>query len=291
MSDTGIETAILQSARALLEGYDVLLSDVWGVVHDGRRAYAGAGEAFARFRAAGGTVLLLSNAPMPSSWVAGVLDEKGVRRDSWDAIVSSGDIALEHVAERGFERVHHIGTPRDLPLFETMRAVRTSFADADAIVCTGLVDDRRETAESYRALLEKARERDMPLVCANPDLIVDVGGELLPCAGVIAELYAEMGGPVFWAGKPYATAYERAMEVVARLRGSKADPRRVLAIGDAVRTDIAGASAYGLDSLFIAQGIHRDEVLRGQRLDPALLTQFLQRHGVRPIAAMEGVAW
>ena len=291
MSEPQIETAILQSARALLERYDVLLSDVWGVVHDGRRAYAGAGDAFARFRAAGGTVLLLSNAPMPSRWVAEVLDEKGVRRDSWDAIVSSGDITLEHVAARGFERVHHIGTPRDLPLFETMRAVRTSFLDADAIVCTGLVDDRRETAGSYRALLETARERELELVCANPDLIVDVGGELLPCAGVIAELYAEMGGPVYWAGKPYAAAYERAMEVVARLRGRAPDPKRVLAIGDAVRTDIAGASAFGLDALFIAQGIHRDELIREGRLDPAMLARFLGTHGARPIAAMEGVAW
>ncbi len=285
------EPLFIHQLRDIAPDYDVILCDIWGVIHNGVQAFAPACTAMSAFRASGGSVVFVTNAPRPSSAVRAQVEQLKVPDDAYDAIVSSGDIALEHVAERGFERVHHIGTPRDLPLFQTMRAVRTSFEDADAIVCTGLMDDRRETAQSYRALLERARERDMPLVCANPDLIVDVGGELLPCAGVIAELYAEMGGPVYWAGKPYATAYERAMEVVARLRGRQPDLERVLAIGDAVRTDIAGAGAYGLDSLFIAQGIHRDELLREGRLDPALLARFLSRHGERPVAAMEGVAW
>jgi HAD superfamily hydrolase (TIGR01459 family) len=284
-------TEIIERAGDLLVRYDVLLSDIWGVVHDGRRAYEGAGEAFARFRARGGTVLLLSNAPMPSSWVEHVLEEKGVRRDSWDAIVSSGDISLAHVAERGYRRVLHIGTERDLPLFETMTARRARFEEAEAIVATGLEDDRNETAETYRPLLARALDRRLPLVCANPDLIVDVGGDLLPCAGVLGALYEEMGGEVYWAGKPYTPAYVRAMEAVARLRGGAVALDRVLAIGDAMRTDIAGAAAFGIASVFIGQGIHRDEVLSDGRLEPTRLERLLVGQPSRPLAAMTGVVW
>ncbi len=285
-------TAIIERAGELFSHYDVLLADVWGVVHDGRSAYAGAGDAFARFRAQGGTVLLLSNAPMPSDWVAGVLDEKCVRRDSWDAIVSSGDIALSHVAERGYSRVLHIGTERDLPLMEAMSARSTRFEDAQAIVVTGLEDDRNETAETYRPLLERALSRNMPLVCANPDLVVDVAGEMLPCAGVVAELYERLGGAVYWAGKPHPPAYARALQTVARLRGAPTIPLdRVLAIGDAVRTDIAGAAAAGIASLFICQGIHRHEALRDGRIGKTALDQLLNEVNSKPVAAMIGVAW
>lgn len=285
-------TEVIERAGPILSRYDALICDIWGVVHDGHRAYAPAGEAFARFRDGGGTVLLLSNAPMPSTWVEQVLAEKRVRRDSWDAIVSSGDIALGHVAERGYSRVLHIGTERDLPLFETMTAMRTPFADAQAIVCTGLEDDRNETAETYRPLLEQALLRNLPLVCANPDLVVDVGGVLLPCAGVMAELYERMGGEVYWAGKPHAPAYERAMDAITRLRGNSVPRARILAIGDAVRTDLAGAHGAGLDSMFIAQGIHRDELLRQGRLDAAALRALFDRHApLKPVAAMVGVTW
>ncbi len=282
---------ILDRAGELLSGYDVIISDIWGVVHDGARAYQPAGDAFARFRAAGGTVLLLSNAPMPSAWVAEVLDEKGVRRDAWDAIVSSGDITLTHIAEHGYERVHHIGTERDLPLFKTMAAQRVDLDEAQAIVCTGLVDDRSETAESYRALLQSALHRNLPLVCANPDLIVDVGGELLPCAGVIAELYEAMGGNVYWAGKPHPPAYHRALDTLARLRGIAPQPSRILAVGDAIRTDLAGAARFGLDCIFIAQGIHRDEILTDHGIDAAALTRLLADAPAQPVASMVGIAW
>lgn len=285
-------TEIIERAGPLFSRFDALICDVWGVVHDGHRAYEPAGEAFARFRDRGGTVLLLSNAPMPSTWVERVLDEKGVRRDSWDAIVSSGDISLAHVAQKGYARVLHIGTERDLPLFETMTAARVPFEDAQAIVCTGLEDDRNETAQTYRPLLEKALARRMPLVCANPDLIVDVGGILLPCAGVIAELYESMGGEVYWAGKPHAPAYARALDAIGQLRGRAVPKQRILAIGDAVRTDLAGAHAAGIASMFIAQGIHRDEVLREGRLDPPSLLRLLEPHRpMAPVAAMVGVSW
>lgn len=282
---------VISHAADLFARYDVLVCDIWGVVHDGARAYAGAGDAFARFRRAGGTVLLLSNAPMPSSWVEHVLAEKGVRQDSWDAIVSSGDVTLTRIADRGLSRVHHIGPPRDLPLFTNMSAARVELAKAQAVVCTGLIDDRRESAEDYRPLLAQALDAQLELICANPDLIVDVGGELLPCAGVVAELYERMGGQVYWAGKPHLPAYRMAMDAIARLRGTSPPLNRILAIGDAVRTDLAGAATFGIDSLFIGQGIHRDEVVANGAIDAAALSRLLDNQPRTPVAAMLGVAW
>lgn len=282
---------VIQHAGPLLMEYDVLVCDVWGVVHNGATAYAEAGDALARFRAAGGTVVLLSNAPLPSDRVAQLLGEKQVRRDAWDVIVTSGDITRRHVQVMGYSSLHHIGPDRDLALFKDLSAHRGALDDAQAIVCTGLVDDVNETAESYRGVLEQAKARDLPLVCANPDLIVDVGGVLLPCAGVLAALYEDIGGPVYWAGKPHAPAYEMALAAAAAVRMTEVVPERVLAVGDALRTDIAGAVAYGLDALFIAQGIHRDEVMPAGRIDSVRLNGIFRAAAFRPVAAMEGLVW
>ena len=215
----------------------------------------GAGDAFARFRADGGTVLLLSNAPMPSTWVARVLDEKGVRRDSWDAIVSSGDIALAHSPSAAIAACCTSARRATCRCSRRMPASALRFDEAEAIVCTGLVDDRNETAETYRPLLERALARSMPLVCANPDLIVDVGGELLPCAGVIAELYEDMGGEVYWAGKPYPPAYRscasrRSPGCAARPLPTRPHPGHRRRGAHRHR----GRGAAGIDSLFIAPG-------------------------------------
>jgi HAD superfamily hydrolase (TIGR01459 family) len=282
---------ILEHAAQLLARYDVVVCDVWGVLHDGRRAYPGAGEALSRFRAAGGTVVLLSNAPLPGEGVVRLLDDKGVRRDAWDAVVSSGDIVRAHVAEQEFRRLHHIGPDRDLMLFNAMTARLVGLSEADAIVCTGLVDDRRQEPENYRPSLQKAIGRHLPLVCANPDLVVDVGGVLLPCAGAIAKLYEEMGGPVYWAGKPHAHAYKAALAGAAQLRSAHIERCRVLAIGDALCTDLAGAAAFGLDFLFIAQGIHRADLMPDGCLTAERAARFFERESVRPIAVMPSLAW
>lgn len=291
MTSPTTPTPILDRARELLTRYELLVADIWGVMHDGRQAYASTGNAFARFRAQGGTVVLLSNAPMPSAWVALVLDEKGVRRDAWDAIVSSGDIALAHISAQRYDRVHHVGPDRDLPLLDAMASRRVTLEEAQALVCTGLVDDRNETAETYRPLLTRALEFRLPLVCANPDLIVDVGGDLLACAGVLGALYEEMGGAVYWAGKPHLPAYIRTAETAARLRGVEVARSAMLAIGDAVRTDVAGAGNFGIDSLFIAQGIHRDEVVVAGAIEPRALAVLLSGQARSPVAAMIGVEW
>jgi len=283
---------IISHAEAYLKRYDVVFCDVWGVVHDGENAYAEAGEALARFRQAGGTVILVSNAPFPEARVAAVIGAKGVRRDAWDAIVSSGDIARRRAAEAGYARIHCIGPEaRDRALFESLPGRRTNLAEADAIVCSGLVDDRTETAENYRALLEQALMRRLPLVCANPDLVVDVGCARLPCAGVVAALYEAMGGEVFWAGKPHPAAYQAAFASAQTLRGASVPRDRVLAIGDAMRTDLAAAQGAGIDALFVAGGIHRQEVMSGAGIDPARLAELFQSGSPPAIAAITQLQW
>jgi HAD superfamily hydrolase (TIGR01459 family) len=261
-------------------------------VHDGERAYAEAGEALARFRAAGGTVVLVSNAPFPEARVAKVIDGKGVRRDAWDAIVSSGDIALRHLAEAGYTRVHCVGPePRDSALFESMTAERSGIGEADAVLCSGLVNERRETAEHYRGLLEQALARRLPLVCANPDLAVDVGPDRLPCAGAIAALYESIGGPVFWAGKPHPSAYQAAFARAQAIRKAPVSAADVLAIGDALRTDLAAAQASGVDALFIAGGLHRGETLHNGEIDRARLAALFGAGAPPAIAAMPLLRW
>jgi HAD superfamily hydrolase (TIGR01459 family) len=268
------------------------LCDIWGVLHDGQRAFASANDALSRFRAKGGTVVLVSNAPMPASTVARVLDEKGVVREAWDRIVSSGDIALGQIRERGFQRVHAIGPPkRDRAFFEALPGPSAPIEIADAVACTGLVDDRRETAEHYLPVLEVAHRRRLPFVCANPDLAVHVGADLLPCAGAIAALYEAMGGEVLWAGKPRPIAYATALAVAAQLRGGPVSTSRVLAIGDSVRTDLAAAQGAGVDALFIATGIHRDEVIVDDRIDEARLEALLSGDAPPAIAAAAAVKW
>ena len=172
---------ILAHAAELLSGYDVMFCDVWGVLHDGHRAFEAACDALLKFRARGGTVVLVSNAPVPGGSVAAMLDSRAVPREAYDAIVASGEIALRHIAEKGYRRIYCIGPgERDAATFSRLTAERVGIDEADAILCTGLNDDRSETADDYRPVLEQARARDLPFVCANPDLVVDVGRHAVP---------------------------------------------------------------------------------------------------------------
>mgnify|MGYP001766268574 CR=1 FL=1 len=284
---------IFRNGRSLLARYDVLFSDVWGVLHDGVRAYAEATDALEHFRASGGTVVLVSNAPVPNTRVAEMLADKKVPRGAWDCIISSGDIALSHIDAQSYERLHWIGpVERDAALFNNLHWPSAPIEDAQAILCSGLDDDINETAERYRARLEVALSRKLPFVCANPDLVVDVGGRHYLCAGAIADLYEDMGGPVFWAGKPHASAYRSAHEAAERIRGRHVEHDRILVIGDAVRTDMEGAKNFGVDALFIASGIHRPSVMTGEEIDPAALMRLFADAGeAKAIGAMSFLRW
>jgi HAD superfamily hydrolase (TIGR01459 family) len=283
---------ILQHAAELLSGYDVMFCDVWGVLHDGHRAFEAACDALLRFKAAGGTVILVSNAPVPAEGVAAMLDSRGVPRQAYDAIVASGELALRHIAEQGYKRIFCIGpADRDGLTFSRLEADRVALEEADAILCTGLNDDRNETAADYRPLLEKARARNLPFVCANPDLVVDVGGKQYLCAGAIADLYERLDGSVFWAGKPHANAYTAARAVAEGLRGSPVPLERIIAIGDSLRTDLKGAEAAGIPAIFVASGIHRDETMNSTTLSAEKLRRLFAPPAPSAIAAMERLAW
>lgn len=284
--------AIIQACGDLLASYDVLFCDIWGVVHDGKRAFPAANVALKRFRDGGGTVVLVSNAPMPGATVAGVLDEKGVVREAWDAIVSSGDLALGVIAERGFQRVYGIGSERrDGAFFAGLPGRTGAIGDADAVACTGLVNERRETAEHYRPLLDEARARNLTFICANPDLAVHVGADLLPCAGAIATIYEGLGGEVIWAGKPHALAYATAKNVAEKIRQSAVPAARILAIGDSIRTDLAAAQGAGVDALFVVAGIHRHETLTDGHLSAEKVARLFANGGPPAIAATAALAW
>ena len=241
----------------------------------------------------GGTVVLVSNAPVPASGVERVLEKTGVRRDAWDAIVSSGDIALRHIAEKGYQRMHWVGpSRRDYALYIRLGEPQAPIDDADAIVCTGFKNDRSETVEDYRGLIEEGVKLKLPFVCANPDLVVDVGGARLMCAGSIAAEYERRGGDVFWAGKPHSSAYGTAVQTATELRGAAPVLSRILAIGDAVRTDLAAAQGLGVDGLFVAAGIHNDAVMAEGEIDADKLAALFAPEGTPPaIAAMPQLRW
>ena len=283
---------ILDHAGALLARYDVLFCDVWGVVHNGLTAFKDACAALKKFRDNGGTVILVSNAPVPKARVEFMLKRCHVPEDTWDDIVSSGGIALTHVKERGFKSLYCIGPQdRDQALFKALTARSLPLQDAEAIICTGLNDDRVETPDDYRPVLSEALKLKLPFVCANPDLIVDVGGTLIYCAGAIADIYQHMGGDVYWAGKPHLSAYETAHHKAEALRNTNVPRDKCLVIGDAVRTDLKGAENFACDALFVASGIHRHETMDGAKLSSQKLAALFTPGTPSALAAMVELKW
>ena len=251
---------VIERFAPLASNYDVLLCDVWGVVHNGVAAFTEAAEALARFRARGGTVIFITNAPYPPDAVQRFLDRLGVRRDAYDAIISSGDVTRGVVEKRLAQRVFHLGPPRDLPIFAGLKVAFAPVESADYVVCSGLFDDRTETPENYRDILAFMRGRSLFMVCANPDTVVERGDSLVYCAGALADAYVALGGEALYCGKPHAPIYEAALYKAAAFRKSKVPPlARVLAIGDSVKTDLKGAVAFGVDCLFVISGLHADQ--------------------------------
>ena len=274
--------------RDLVGSVDVLLSDIWGVVHNGLVAFPEACEALHTFRAQGGTVILITNAPRPADSVQRQLRKLGVADDTYDAIVSSGDLTRHFVAGHPGQKVFWIGPERDSSIHRGLDVVHSTLEAADYIICTGLFDDESESAENYRAMLLQARERKLTLICANPDIVVERGDRLIYCAGAVAELYRELGGEVIFYGKPHRPIYERAMALAAERRGHAAPLDRVLAIGDSVRTDLTGALGFGIDCLFVTRGIHSEEFEGIDQLDPASVKELF---GHPPRALMRELRW
>lgn len=283
---------IITQSRDLLARYDVVFCDVWGVIHDGFQAYPGAVRALTAFRRQGGTVVLVSNAPVPAHRVARMLADRNVDPQSYDEIVSSGAIALEHVSAMNYHSVYAIGPrDRDAAFMEKLTAATVPLAQAQAIVCTGLNNDRTETVADYAAVLEGGIDLGLPFVCANPDLVVDVGGQHFVCAGALGEAYAALGGEVFWAGKPHPSAYETAHVKANEIRQADVPKSRILAIGDAIRTDLKAAEGAGVDALFVTSGIHRAETMTGAAIDAQKLARAFPAGSPPAIAATALLDW
>jgi HAD superfamily hydrolase (TIGR01459 family) len=278
----------VERLRDLVDGVEVILSDIWGVVHNGLESFPEACEALHTYRQRGGIVILITNAPRPADSVQRQLRKLGVPDETYDAIVSSGDLTRHFVADHPGKKIFWVGPERDSSIHRGLDAALGPLEQADYIICTGLFDDETESAEDYRAMLLQARERKLPLVCANPDIVVERGDRLIYCAGAIAELYRELGGEVVFYGKPHRPIYERAMALAADRRGQPTSLDRVLAIGDSVRTDLTGALGFGIDCLFVTRGIHSEEFEGIEQLDPASVKELF---GHPPRALMRELRW
>lgn len=286
----------IRGLAELAEDFDLLLCDVWGVLHDGCAAYPGAVEALRRFRAKGGRVALVTNAPTPSRIVRGQLAAIGVPDDAYDAIVSSGDVTLSLLLAKGEKAFFPLGLFEGTELcaeFCRLRKKPPRLAPLDAadfVLCTVFLDPDCEKPEDYDAVLAKIFDRKLEMICANPDIVVQHRDKLYYCAGAIAERYKAMGGAVVMAGKPFAPIYAQAFAAIDGLC-EEIDRSRVLVIGDAMRTDIKGAADQNLASLFVTSGIHRDELHPGGTLDAAACRQFIEAADVAPSASIAKLVW
>ena len=281
------ELADIENLRKLASGYDALLCDAWGVIHNGVELFPGAAEAMTRFRENCGPVVILTNAPRPAGIIPAQLDRLGLPRSAYDAVVTSGDATRAEIAARLPDPAYRIGPEKDDPLFDGLDIDFAPMERSRFIVCTGLKDDRRETPDDYRGLLARAAAQGLPMICANPDIIVNWGGRRVWCAGALAEIYKELGGAVVYGGKPHAPIYRLAFEVIRRVRGRPVPAARVLAAGDGLHTDIAGANSQNVDVVYIAGagGVHDGGA------DAAAIGERLSAAGAHAVAAMERLQW
>jgi HAD superfamily hydrolase (TIGR01459 family) len=270
--------------------YDGILCDVWGVLHNGIAAWPDAMEALKNFRRSHGPVVMITNAPRPRAPVLQQLARLAVPDDVFDDVVTSGDVTQTLILKFSRE-IFHIGPARDMAIFDGLEIEITSLEKAGAVVCTGLADDRTETPEDYRDLLLQLNKRNLPFICANPDIVVEYGDRLLWCAGALARDYRAMGGETHIAGKPYRPIYDRARARLDEIAGKPLARERILAIGDGIATDVAGANQNNLDLLFITAGIHAADYGAPESPDPAMLTAFLARHNATPEACMPRLVW
>ena len=262
--------------------YDVILSDVWGVLHNGVCVFLDAAKALAAARAGGATVVLVTNSPRLRQSVIDQLRALGVSDDAYDRIVTSGDVT-RGLIEQGPKKVFLLGPERDLPLLEGLGTeIIAVSAAADCVVCTGFFDDETETPEVYTEMLRELLSRHVPMICANPDLVVEHGHRINPCAEAIAAYYKQMGGETRIAGKPHAPIYTAALEEARDARGDF-ETSRVMAIGDGMPTDVHGALAAGFDLLYISGGIHvADYALHGETNED-LLKAWLKAKKATPL--------
>lgn len=285
---------VIRAAAPLLARYDLLLCDIWGVVHNGQTAYPQAVHALEQARAAGKTVIMVSNAPRPGSEVKKqLLNLYKVPASCYDDIVASGDVARDELKKRPGAKVFHLGPERDLPNYDGLDVKLVPLEEADLIVCTGPFNDEVETPGDYEDMFEKTAKRGLLLLCANPDIVVERGDKLVWCAGALAQVYERFGGKTLYAGKPHAPVYRDVFNLAAKLRGQPVEKSKAIAIGDGVKTDLTGAVKEGIDCLFVAGGIHANDLGldKGREPDAARFEEVFAEAKGMPVAVTHRLVW
>ena len=276
-----IEPRLISGLSEIAPDHDALICDIWGVVHDGRAPFPDAAEALRRFRRERGRVVLLSNAPRTPGSVEEQFRRIGVADDFYDAIVTSGGATREDLIRRGPLSLYYIGPPWDRTLLDGLSAKSTGIAEADLAVCIGLKDDLTETPDDYAGILAEMRDHNLLMLCANPDLKVYRGKQICWCAGALAQAYEAIGGKVTYYGKPYPAIYREALKAAG-------EPKKPLAIGDALVTDLKGAKGVGIEALFIADGLHGEEI---EAYTARHLGEMFAVHHVSAKASMRALKW
>lgn len=269
----------------LTDRYAAVLCDVWGVLHNGIDPFPEAGEALRRARESGLAVVLITNSPRPHEGVVEQLAAIGVPEDAWDRIVTSGDVTRDLIRTAP-RKLFHLGPERDQAIYDGIDCELVEEFEADAVVCTGLFDDEIETPEDYAEMLLRLRSRNLPFICANPDIVVERGDRLIWCAGALARDYTQLGGRTLISGKPHRPIYVAALKAASEVLGRDVASEEALGIGDGMMTDVKGAADNGLDVLYVSGGIHAGDY--GDPLDPDLerLSAFLEKHGHHPVAVI-----
>ncbi len=290
-STASTKIEILDHIAPLLDRYEAVLCDVWGVLHNGVQAIDEACDALINMRQAGKTVMLLSNAPRPWRSVRTQIDGWGVPRAAYDGIVTSGDGTRDLLRNWPGQRVFHLGPERDLPLYEDLNVELSDVEKAELVLCTGLYDDDTETPDDYVEILSRIKARALPMICANPDILVERGSRLVYCAGAIAQSYQALGGEVTYAGKPYAPIYDLALRRLADKHGAPLSHDRVLCIGDGIKTDMEGAFRTGLDAVFVASGLHIEGFDETRGVTAEMLAPLFAESSGLPVAAQVRLKW
>lgn len=276
---------ILSGLREIASEHDALVCDVWGVIHDGDRAHLSACAALKKFKETRGPVILLTNAPRPVRDVEELFLKKyGVPLNCYDTIVTSGVATRDDLSKRAKDRrlaMLHLGPERDRGIFEGLNIDTVGVDTAEVVLCSGLYDDDTETPADYAKMLADIRARNLTMICANPDWVVQRAGKLVYCAGALANEYEKIGGTVIYYGKPETAIYDY-------VRAAMKDAANPLAIGDGLHTDIKGANAAGIDALFIADGIHGEDVAE---VTERHMAELFEQVGVHAKAAMRALVW
>lgn len=282
-----------RGVEEIADTIDCVILDLWGCMHDGVTCYPAAMDCLHQLRRAGKRVAIISNAPRRTTEVAKRIAEMGITPDLYDGIYSSGEETWRQIHDRTIPEMRHIGrvtypimSAKDQSLLTGLNLeVTNDIARAGFILAIG-VDGPQDQVSQFEDVLRRAAWDGVPLLCANPDLLVHRGGVAEICAGAIAARYEELGGKVIYNGKPYPGIYQRCL---AEMQIS--DPARVIGIGDSCRTDVAGARGAGAKSLFLGGGIHKDDVLKGAEIDPQLTVDLMAKYGVMADYAMAALAW